>query len=248
MTRAGASILLADLALCGCRAPQPAARQSTGEPSSAVVPARAPANTPDALFDSLGVLPATHGVIVRSIVTVLFKPDATQAQKQRAVDLVHGIVVGGYRAEPIEEYYVRIGGTTLDDILKACAVLTNAPGVDTAFPLRRDSTSHAARPTNRGQVPALPPDSIPLALLRSMGEVRDPTGGGVPWSRGAIVVSFRDHTPQAIRQMVIDSIGDSVIGGEPWRHDDDGGYIVRIPPVASFADHVGFDSDIGPSI
>jgi hypothetical protein len=106
----------------------------------------APATTPDALFDSLGVIPAPHAVIIRSIVTILFKPDATQPQRRRAVDMIHGTVVGGYHAEPIEEYYVRIKGTTLDDILKACSILSTAPGVDIAFPLRRDSTSHASGP------------------------------------------------------------------------------------------------------
>jgi len=87
------------------------------------------------------VVPATHALIVRGIVTVLFKPEATQAERQRAVDMIHGKVVGGYHAEPIEEYYVRIKGTTLEDILQACSIISRAPGVDSAFPLRRDSTS-----------------------------------------------------------------------------------------------------------
>ena len=126
---------------------------SSHEAATTVVPARAPATTPDALFDSLGMIPATHGVIVRRIVTILFKPEATQARKQKAVDMIQGIVVGGYHAEPIEEYYVRITGTTLDDILKACAVLSTAPGVDAAFPLRRDSTSQAAKPPRAGLRP-----------------------------------------------------------------------------------------------
>lgn len=149
--RPSVATILAVLVLCGCRAPRSAGQQPAGAPSSGAVPARAPAKTPEALFDSLGVLPATHAVIIRSIVTVLFKPDATQAQKQRAVDMIQGTVVGGYRAEPIEEYYIRIKGTTLDDILKAASILSRAPGVDTAFPLRRDSTSQAARPPQWGR-------------------------------------------------------------------------------------------------
>lgn len=77
-------------------------------------------------------------------------------------------------------------------------------------------------------MPALPPDSFPTALLKSMGQVTDPAGGGVPWVRGAMAILFHDHAPQAKRQSVIDAIGGQVIGGDPWRQDGDGDYIVRI--------------------
>jgi len=91
------------------------------------------------LIDSLGTLRAeddTALVVVRSMLKVLFKGGETQAARQQAVDLISGVVVGGFRLNDTDgEYFVRIPGPTYADIVAAVRKLDTLPQVEGAFPM-----------------------------------------------------------------------------------------------------------------
>jgi hypothetical protein len=79
------------------------------------VPARAPASAPGSLWDRAHHYRDTvyiTGTYLRDIAVVLFSASATQAERQAAIDLVRGEVVGGRRFWNSDDgyYYVRILG------------------------------------------------------------------------------------------------------------------------------------------
>ena len=76
------------------------------------VPPIAPETVPDWVYAEENIIsnsPLMLGEFVRNIVMVLFQPDATQAERQAAVDLIGGEVVGGSRMFITDGvYFVRI--------------------------------------------------------------------------------------------------------------------------------------------
>jgi hypothetical protein len=134
---------LALVAVAACHNTQsaPSAPMGVQPTSSGRVSAVPPNTTPYALFDSLGLIrsPDGHGVpSVRSIVVISFKDDAPQAERQAAVDAIHGVVVGGFRLVPIAKYYVRIPGTSFEDIMAACRRVSALTQVEFAAPLMKE--------------------------------------------------------------------------------------------------------------
>lgn len=78
--------------------------------------------------------------LVRSIVKVMFKDGAIQRQRQQAIDVVDGAVVGGLRITGSDGwYFVRIPGSTYGDIRAAVGKLQALPQVEGAFPFFVDS-------------------------------------------------------------------------------------------------------------
>jgi len=71
---------------------------------------------------------------LRSVITVTFAEGATQQQRQAAVDLVNGCVVGGYGYSRRFEgdYYVRIPNATPSTLAEAIMRLDSLPQVDDA--------------------------------------------------------------------------------------------------------------------
>jgi len=111
------------------------------------VPALSPTSTPQALFDSLGVVQSAtgHGMPwVRSIVSITFKTNASQADRQAVVDGINGSVVGGFRVTTDGSYYVRIPGSTDDAIPPALAMVQASPSVDFAGPFLKDTLAYTA--------------------------------------------------------------------------------------------------------
>ena len=129
------------MSLDGC------ARQALPSPGSSslrvvsaahAVPTAPPDYFPRELIDSLGTIRAgddTLLTVVRSMLKVFLKGDAAQLEQQQPIDLVGGTVVGGFRiADTDGEYFVRIPGSTYDDIQTAIRKLQGLPQVKGAFP------------------------------------------------------------------------------------------------------------------
>ncbi len=142
--------------VAGCRAtprvlapanPTEAVVPASSTQANPAVPAVAPDSTPRRLFDSLGVIrdPEGHGMPwVRGIVVLLFQQKTQQPERAAVVARIHGVVVGGFRISDDGTYYVRIPGTTQQDILRAIATAKAFPQVESASPFIQDSTSHSA--------------------------------------------------------------------------------------------------------
>lgn len=141
---AGFAAALAGTGLMGCVHPpgsaSAAARIGTrlNSAGASPVPAIAPNYLPDSLFNALGTVRRDSEAVVsmvRSIVKVTFKDSANQRDRQQAVDLIDGVVVGGLLLDTDGEYFVRIPGSTYADIQAAVRKLRALPQVNYAFPL-----------------------------------------------------------------------------------------------------------------
>jgi fructosamine-3-kinase len=90
------------------------------------------------LIDSLGTIRAADGsslTVVRSLLKVFLKRDATQRERQQAMDLVGGTVVGGFRIGGANrDYFVRIHGPSIEDIQAAIRKLDALAQAAGAFP------------------------------------------------------------------------------------------------------------------
>ncbi|MFN8580055.1 MAG: hypothetical protein U0163_03640 [Gemmatimonadaceae bacterium] len=84
-----------------------------------------PDTASQSLMDSLGIVLDQDGKRVRSqLVAVDFDPTATQAQRQTAIDLVGGVIIGGDRWLPSDgTYYVRIPWATSYAAISSKALL-----------------------------------------------------------------------------------------------------------------------------
>ncbi len=106
---------------------------------SQVVPMSAPDSVPNWLrAPSLWVTNAARvsGRFVRDLVLVRFIQDATQVQRQNAIDLVSGTVVGGVPFEGMEGvYYVQVPpDSTNERVFSAIAALQSLGQVEDALP------------------------------------------------------------------------------------------------------------------
>jgi hypothetical protein len=114
---------------------------------AAAVPSTAPDSVPKAVWDSLraptNVLvnpPGYAGSIIRNALLVTFKSSASQAERQAAIDLVAGVVLGGVAlGAPEHMYLVRIpyvlsaGDSVSGPVLRAAAALRGLPTVQKAL-------------------------------------------------------------------------------------------------------------------
>jgi hypothetical protein len=97
---------------------------------------------------------------------------------------------------------------------------------DQAHPHAKRQQIDAQQP----RVPALPPDSVPVAVWDKIHApeniIRSSPEWGAPFPRDLIVLAFKEDATQRERQQAVDAVGGEVIGGE---HIDRGGYYyVRI--------------------
>lgn len=122
--------------LVGCSAPSEAQAPS---PTSGPVPAEAPDTVPEGFYDSANYRTGSAcstGAMLRGIVVVVFEEGTTQEEKQEAVDLVGGEVVGGMSGLEYEGcYYVRVEDDPDGRVLcEAIDVLYGLPQVGVATP------------------------------------------------------------------------------------------------------------------
>ena len=107
------------------------------------VPATAPDSIGTALWDSLTqpsnlILNGPGGKFIRNLLSVKFNPTATLADRQYAIALVNGTVVGGFRlGNPEHFYYVRIpynaAGDSVDGpVLRATHALEALTSIESA--------------------------------------------------------------------------------------------------------------------
>lgn len=101
------------------------------------VPAQAPDTVPAGVFvasNLRGGSACVSGPQLRGIVLLVFRAEATQAERQEAVDLVEGEVIGGRRPlAPEGEYVVRVEDDEDGEILcQAIETLNALPQVDYA--------------------------------------------------------------------------------------------------------------------
>ena len=119
---------------------------------SAAIPASAPDSIPTALWDSLSrpanVLqdpPTVTGSVIRDLIYVRFLAGTSVGDRQAAIDLVHGTVVGGLPLGDPEHFYaIRLpyvlgpGDSTSGPILRAQATLSQLPTVSSVVLARLD--------------------------------------------------------------------------------------------------------------
>lgn len=103
------------------------------------MPAIPPDSVPSDIADSTKWVsgePHYAGTIRRDILILQFRPGTSQADRQAAVDLVHGVVAGGRRFSATDGLYlIRIPTDgTIDPLFKAIAALKALPHVSIAMP------------------------------------------------------------------------------------------------------------------
>ena len=107
--------------------------------SRQVVPMSPPDSEPSDLRDSTKWVsgePHYAGLILRDIVVLIFRPGTAQADRQSAIDLVNGTVVGGYPVPNTESaYLVRVpSDSALEPLFQAISKLRGLPQVSVAMP------------------------------------------------------------------------------------------------------------------
>lgn len=137
-------LVLLDLlaGVCACRSQDTAPERVQGEQPRAVVPALPPESVPARVWADIHApgniirsSPHWSAPFPRDLLLVMFKEDASQAERQAAVDSIGGEVVGG---EPLGQggyYYVRIAGdSTGEALFRAIAKLMTLRQIDLASP------------------------------------------------------------------------------------------------------------------
>ena len=102
------------------------------------VPPIAPDTIPDWVYEDENIIsnsPLMPGKFLRTIVVIGFQMDATQAERQAAVDAINGTVIGGrrwYRTDG--DYFVQIQDDgTARPLFEALETLNALPQVDLAY-------------------------------------------------------------------------------------------------------------------
>lgn len=112
------------------------------------VPTIPPDSEPAGLFNDTNIVARKGGSAVKNTILVLFTADAPQAQRQAAVDLVHGTVVGGNRFLPDLDgnYLIRVSyDSSGARISKALAKLQALSQVDFAGTLDISESDQSSR-------------------------------------------------------------------------------------------------------
>ena len=103
---------------------------------------RPPDSVPAAVWDSVHApknmiqsAPQWGVPFPRDLIVVAFKEEATQAERQQAIDAINGRVIGGDHVDRGGYYYVRIRADgTADALFRAIALLQRYPQVEIASP------------------------------------------------------------------------------------------------------------------
>lgn len=135
------SALVLTVGGCHQRASKPRLAPSVSQ-GTAHVPALPPDSISQAVWDELHV-PTNiitndarlTGKFPRNLVVIMFHPTAPTAERQAAIDSIHGEVVGGIPLTPGGQYYVRIQDDgTAEPLFQAIEKLQSLAQVDYAMP------------------------------------------------------------------------------------------------------------------
>lgn len=137
-------LLLAMVASCGpsghtCRKPLDSEHLARpGASVSALPPNTLPRAVAQEIYAPGNIVqehPAMTGPYPRDVIWLVFRDDATQSDRQAAVDAIQGEVIGGAYVRPGGIYYIRIPHDgTADPLHAAIAYLKTLPAVRTATP------------------------------------------------------------------------------------------------------------------
>ena len=167
---------------------------------------------------------------------MLFKATATVVDRQAAIAVVGGVVIGGVRILGSDGYYLirLVSDTSVRGPKKAAALLESLPAVDQAFVETVSARLMYLRPRegNDLSVPALAPDSIPTSLINSLELLTDAAGKQL--RSELVVLQFHEGTSQAIRQAVISSVSGVVVGGQAGIQME-GWYLIRVVTATTVA-------------
>lgn len=201
------------------------------EPRAAIwslVPPAAPIHTPPGFYEEdnvrygWGCLP---GNMLRGIVVVRFRESASRAERQAAIDLIDGEVVGGRGPVLGGEgfYYVRVEDDPKERALCDALMRLNVlPQVDVAMPYMVEEEPDTTRPS----VPPTAPNDIPRGLYQDIRHGSACVSG--PMVRATVVVIFREGTTQREKQAAIDLVRGEVVGGIRGVAGLEGYYYVRV--------------------
>ena len=118
----------------------------------------APNFVPDSLFRTLGTVRRDSTApmkLIRGMVEVSFKDGVAQRERQQAIDLIDGLVVGRIRIAGDGQYFVRIPGSTYADIQDARSKLEALPQVESPVAVYSTRAKYPRRP-----VQYKPPSSV----------------------------------------------------------------------------------------
>ena len=132
------SLLAIALVGLACRG-QAVRSPGVGRYQQTLVPVVPPDSLPSDLTDSTKwVSGGSHynGTILRDVLILIFRPGTSQAERQAAVDLVHGTVAGGRRFTKTEGLYlIRVPTDgTIAPLFRAIGALNALPQVSHAMP------------------------------------------------------------------------------------------------------------------
>jgi hypothetical protein len=173
--------------------------------------------------------PFMAGAFPRNVVFVAFKEGTPREERQAAVDLVRGSVVGGRRGSL---YLIRVAddGTTRP-LFEAIRMLEALPQVAFAEPDPVVATTHHPRPDPSVAAPTvgleasghyvpevaphgylIPEDSVAALYAPRTAAMDHPRMSG-PYPRNLVMVAFQRSATRDERQAAVDLIGGRVIGG-----------------------------------
>ena len=163
----------------------------------------------------------------RNIVLVMFREQTSRDEKQRAIDAIHGVVVGGAPLGKGGVYYVRVPDDgTSRPLFRAIEKLKEFPQVELASPelpaIGPERSAPALGDTSRPSLPGkanLPHDSTFTV------EAPDIPRAECLYYRNIVGIIFDDTTSGVTIRSVLRRYRGTIIGGSP----SDAEYIVLIP-------------------
>ena len=235
------SFCLAALWACNAQQNPEPSRRSTD--MVALVPDSPPDSIPLAVWTALHspgnmeeAAPEWSAPFPRNIVVVMFQEQASRDEKQRAVDAIDGVVVGGARLGKGGYYYIRVhdDGTSAP-LFRAIRTLKSFPQVESATPelpdispLGHESGAPAQGDTSRPAVRSL--SNLPLDSTFTVEAPDLPRAQGL-YYRNIVAIIFDDTTSSTTIRGLLSRYAGTIIGGNPGDE-----YVVRIPdPGPTFA-------------
>jgi hypothetical protein len=205
-----------------------------------LVPAEAPDSVPGELFADSNLVHETglSDPFMRGIALVRFALGATQAERQAAVDSVHGSVVGGRRFDSPKGdglYLICLpASATTADLHAAVDLLNHLPQIRWAMVnsvfVGYGTDSGQRAESRRPSVPPVPPDSEPGYLYADSSLTRDARWPGAPFMRDVVLMRFAQRASQQERQAAVEAVHGTVIGGYPFPlPPKEGMYLIRLP-------------------
>ncbi|MBA2244919.1 MAG: S8 family serine peptidase, partial [Gemmatimonadetes bacterium] len=185
----------------------------------APVPPQAPNTLPAGLYDESNIRHNSvciAGPVLKDIIVLMFKPGTPQEQRQAAVDLVQGEVIGGRNSAPVVEgdYYIRIedDGTgerlcQAIDQLRALPQVLVATHEVFADPFYRRPDDGESWKKNLWQ---LNPAAVQGGEKWGLEAIAAPLAWGCETGSSAVAVAVVDEGFQAVSDLLANI-------AEPWR-------------------------------